>query len=243
MVKLWTSNNGYKECDQSDGENEGAPRRSKTHFCWAALFITLLSMGALLLVLAPRSWIRRNECICSQSTSGSKEPPTPSLLQTESDLILDCGTTRAEAVARGCVFDVMAAAWLPRLCYDEDAARESMLPDSDLATVGGSGPFPWWTSHNHSVEIPQDSLTLVDELVGYTWERYHMAHCLYDWRVLVKAAKRIRAGERNVYVHVALLNYHHAYHCSQIIANQDHRVGAKSKVDFALGRCVRLDIY
>ncbi|OJD11652.1 hypothetical protein AJ78_07622 [Emergomyces pasteurianus Ep9510] len=243
MVRLWAYESSYKECDQSDSdENEERPRQSVSYLFWpAAIFIGLLSLGALLLIFTPKNWVRGGTCVCSESTVGSKEEP--SLLQDEAGLIMDCGKTRAEAVSRGCVLDVMATAWLPPLCYDKELAQEAVLTDTNLAKVGGAGTFPWWTSHNHTTEIPQDSLQHLDDLVGYTWETFHMAHCLYDWRVLVKAAKRIRDGERNVYVHVALLNFHHAHHCSEVIANQNHRVGAKSKVDFALGRCIRLDMY
>ncbi|KLJ06370.1 hypothetical protein EMPG_10199 [Blastomyces silverae] len=242
MVRFWTYNNSYKECDQSDSDEiEGRPRQPVSHFFWAAIFIGLLAFGALLLTLAPTSWARGNACVCSEGTTGSEGGASST--QNDADLIMDCGKTRAEAVSRGCVLDVMGTAWLPPLCYDKELAEEAVLPDTNLAKVGGSGKFPWWLSHNHTTEISQDSLQHSDDLVGYTWETFHMAHCLYDWRVLVKAAKRIRSGERNVYVHVALLNYHHAHHCSEVIANQDHRVGGKSKVDFALGRCVRLDMY
>ncbi|PGH37039.1 hypothetical protein GX50_00022 [[Emmonsia] crescens] len=242
MVRLWAYESSYKECDQSDrDECEERPRQSVSYFSWAAIFIGLISLGVLFLTLAPKKWVREDKCVCSEGTAESKE--VSSLLQNEADLIMDCGKTRAEAVSRGCVLDVMATAWLPPLCYDKELAQESVLTDTNLAKIGGAGIFPWWASHNHTAEISQDSLQHLDGLVGYTWEVFHMAHCLYDWRVLVKAAKRIRDGERNVYVHIALLNYHHAHHCSEVIANQDHRVDGKSKVDFALGRCVRLDMY
>ncbi|OAX84482.1 hypothetical protein ACJ72_01153 [Emergomyces africanus] len=236
MVRLWAYESTYKECNQNDcDESEGRPRQPFLPLLWAAIFIGLLSFGALLLTLAPKSWIRGNTCMCSEGMTSST--------QNDGDLIVDCGKTRAEAVSRGCVLDIMGTAWLPPLCYNKELAEEALLPDTNLAKVGGSGVFPWWESHNHTTEISQDSLQYNDELVGYTWETFHVAHCLYDWRVLVKAVKQIRSGERNVYVHVALLNYHHAHHCSEIIVNQDHRVGGKSKVDFALGRCVRLDMY
>lgn len=77
--------------------------------------------------------------------------------------------------------------------------------------------------------------------MAYTWEEYHRAHCLYDWRMLVRAAKRVAKGEKPVYVHDQVLNFKHANHCSMIIADASHRVGAKSEVEFGLGRCVRLD--
>ncbi|EEH08539.1 conserved hypothetical protein [Histoplasma capsulatum G186AR] len=241
MVQLWTTESSYKECNQSDSdESEENPPKSVSHFFWAAIFIGLIAFGALLIVLAPKNWLRGNSCVFA---SGSKEVSSSPQQQNDEDLIMDCGKTRAEAVARGCVLDVLGAAWIPPLCYDKELAEESVLSDTELAKVGGSGIFQWWTDYNHTVEISQDRLQYLDDLVGYTWEKFHVAHCLYDWRVLVKAAKRIRKGERNVYVHISLLNYQHAHHCSEVIANQDHRVGARAKVDLALGKCVRLDMY
>ncbi|QSS60188.1 hypothetical protein I7I51_04985 [Histoplasma capsulatum] len=225
MVQLWKTESSYKECNQSDSdESEENPPKSVSHFFWAAIFIGLIAFGALLIVLAPKNWLRGNSCVFA---SGSKEVSSSPQQQNDEDLVMDCGKTRAEAVARGCVLDIMGAAWLPQLCYDKELAEESVSPDTELAKVGGSGISQWWRNYNRTVEISQDRLQYLDDLVGYTWEEFHVAHCLYDWRALVKAAKRIRKGERNV----------------EVIANQDHRAGATAKVDFALGKCVRLDMY
>jgi hypothetical protein len=51
-----------------------------------------------------------------------------------------CGSTAAEAKARGCVFDVMSFSWLPRDCYDEELVAE-FLQATDA-------PWQWFSDSN-----------------------------------------------------------------------------------------------
>jgi hypothetical protein len=81
------------------------------------------------------------------SSQSSPEIHQESSHEVSSDLILDCGSSLGEAMARGCTLDIMADAWLPQACYYADAAEEAMSPDTRLAHYGGAGPFEWLSGH------------------------------------------------------------------------------------------------
>ncbi|WEW58383.1 hypothetical protein PRK78_003851 [Emydomyces testavorans] len=155
--------------------------------------------------------------------------------------VTTCGRTRSEALSRNCTFDVLASAWIPPLCYDAQLVRLSQSENTTLASLGGSGPFPWWLDDNHTVSVAQDKLSSLDSMVAYTWETFHVAHCLYKWQWLLKATERMRKGEKGVWVHDQVITPGHIRHCNEIIANQGMRVGAKAEVQFAFGKCARLD--
>lgn len=139
----------------------------------------------------------------------------------------------------------VANAWLPQLCYDAEAANAALSPASKLAQIGGAGTWPWFADQNFT--IPKTYMELTEprdgEVVGgWTWETYHAAHCLYDWSAGVKAMNRVLSGERNVYVHSAVVNAPHIDHCNFVLADQKNRVRAKTHVKFGYGKCVRLDV-
>ena len=135
----------------------------------------------------------------------------------------------------------MADAWLPEACYHADAAEKALSPDTALAHLGGAGPFDWYLDDNHTKPIPQESLKLLDSLLGYTWQPYHAAHCIYEWMTITRAMNRVRSGESPVYVHSKLLEENHINHCAMIIAGQKVLEGTRVEVHFGLGECVRLD--
>jgi hypothetical protein len=157
-------------------------------------------------------------------------------------VIAECGSTRQEAIDRGCIFDVMAVEWVPKECYDKEYASDSVAEGTMLAGVGASGVFPWFKDQNRTVSIAQEDLKSLDELVGYTDETFHVAHCLYSWRALAKATRRALWGERDVFLSGAILGEDHINHCNMVIGDQNHRVGAKSKVSFGLGQCIRIEL-
>ena len=77
-------------------------------------------------------------------------------------------------------------------------------------------------------------------MTAYTLEKWHVAHCLYLWRLGLSIMKRVNAGEEGVYANIRALDGGHVNHCNNVIANQDHRRGAKATVTFGFGTCVRI---
>ena len=174
-------------------------------------------------------------------TSAEASEDIPDAGSFAEERFLDCGSTRAEAIARGCTLDIMADAWLPQACYHADVAEEALSPDTHLAHLGGAGPNEWYLDNNFTRPIPQESLKNLDGLVGYTWETYHLAHCIYDWQASVRAVNRVLRGESHVYVHAKVLEEEHVSHCATVIADHKRRDGVKNIVTFGLGECIRLD--
>jgi hypothetical protein len=154
----------------------------------------------------------------------------------------DCGRSREEAVQKGCVFDVIGIEWVPKQCYDSKLAAESVAEGTALAATGVSGVFPWFKDENHTIPIAQSDLNTLDSLVGHTWERFHVAHCLYSWRKVAKTTRQVLLGEKDVFMSESLLSEDHINHCNMVIGDHSHRSHGKAEVTFSLGKCYRLEL-
>jgi hypothetical protein len=132
---------------------------------------------------------------------------------------------------------------LLKLCYDSDAAEEALSMTTNLAKVGSSGVWPWYANQNFTVPRTLEELAANDDdESGWTWETYHVAHCLYGWRAGVKAVNWILKGERNLWVQSSIFDAKHIDHCNYVIAVQKRRIGAKTHVKTGHGKCVMLDV-
>ena len=156
-----------------------------------------------------------------------------------------CHPRDDEALSDKCIFDEMLNGWVPVECYDEALSIDSLRNDTQLAMMTGAGHFPWYsdldfTSPLSSNDLPQHLLKTPANMTAYTLEKWHVAHCLYVWRLGLAAMNRIRRDEKEVYVNTRVLDEGHVNHCNMIIANQDHRQGAKATVAFGYGTCDRI---
>jgi hypothetical protein len=161
--------------------------------------------------------------------------------KSEHEPLTECGTTRAEAVAQGCVFDIMGVNWLPPTCFDDEFSRESLSSNTTLALLGGAGPTNWFLDFEHTQPITADEVALRDELWAYASQSFHIAHCIYMWRLGTRAIARVRNGESPVYVHSGVLGEHHAEHCGMMFAQYRASWASYVKVEFGLGKCTRID--
>lgn len=155
--------------------------------------------------------------------------------------LMTCGTTRAEAVTKGCIFDIMGVNWLPPTCFDEEFSHESLSANTTLAALGGAGPTEWFLDFEHTQPITADDVALRDELWAYASQSFHIAHCIYMWRLGTRAIARVRNGESPVYVHSGVLGEHHAEHCGMMFAQYRASWASYVRVEFGLGNCTRID--
>lgn len=158
---------------------------------------------------------------------------------------VSCGSTTAQSDAPGCIFDEMLNSWVPPPCYDERLALEAVQNSTQLALLQGAGRFAWYADIGFSRQIPSTALTRhlrsdAGNMTAYTLEKWHVAHCLYIWRLGLDALRRVMQGDMNVYVNSRVIDPEHVYHCNEVIADQDHRVDARTKVTFGYGICVRI---
>jgi hypothetical protein len=158
---------------------------------------------------------------------------------------LTCGSTRLEALAKNCTLDIMADAWLPPACYNSTSASLSLDPSTILSNLTGAGIFDWYRDENHTLPLPLAQISAIDELRAYTWQVYHLAHCMYSWTTTVRAMNRVREGERDVWIDQRLLSEEHVHHCAMVLAGNGGEEGVlrgtQVEVRFTLGTCVRLD--
>lgn len=164
--------------------------------------------------------------------------------------IAQCGSSPAEAVEKGCVFDPMAAAYLPPACYDRELFLQAQHEStSNYLSWKLNDPytprpapetFEWFIDQDLTIPIAQSDIPTTSLFQAFTWERYHIAHCEYVATQLLKAARRISQGEKNVYVNSGALNEAHRRHCRYVLGEQIRRVGDVALVSFGYGNCTRL---
>ena len=144
-------------------------------FCLAVPGLIALLMPSVACTHRPSSDTHGEEPDHSASPLiGSKTVPTTPLGT------CNCGNSVAEARAMGCRFDILASAWLPEKCRDEELTAEF-----EQSGDGPDGAWRYWLDANHTQEIS------VDELAGhaddpdfrfYSTTQWHVAHCLFYWR-------------------------------------------------------------
>lgn len=164
--------------------------------------------------------------------------------------IAQCGSNHAEAAEKGCSFDPMAAAYMPPACYDHELFLEAQYESTSnylswkhkdpLASRPAPETFEWYADQNLTISIAQDDIPTTSLFQAFTWELYHVAHCEYVATQLLKAARRVQQGEKNVYVNSGALNEAHRKHCRYVLGEQVRRVGDVALVLFGYGNCTKL---
>ncbi|CAE7215993.1 hypothetical protein PTTW11_10765 [Pyrenophora teres f. teres] len=91
----------------------------------------------------------------------------------------NCGHSVEEAKAKGCIFDIMLSAWVPKPCYDQE------LSESILA----ANNFTYWNSNVGGQEVSEEDIRKGDFNVLYTHGTYHAQHCLFLWKLQMKAQR------------------------------------------------------
>jgi hypothetical protein len=209
-------------------------QRKRQRIINVALTVTLIGSFLVFLLIVPQFFV--------SSSPNSKEHSTTSLKHLRYKVIAECGTNRAEAIERGCIFDVMSVEWVPRQCYDAQYAQEATSKDSMLAHVGAAGVFQWFRDDNHTIPIEQEDLNQLENMIGYTYESFHVAHCLYSWRVLAKATRDILHGVKDMYIPGSVLGEDHIDHCNMVIGDHAARSKGRAKVTFGFGECLKLEL-
>ncbi|KAI0159056.1 hypothetical protein BJ166DRAFT_529259 [Pestalotiopsis sp. NC0098] len=91
-----------------------------------------------------------------------------------------CGTTSTEAIALGCKYDSLAAAWLPDHCRDDELTAEF-----DRSGDGPNGTWLYFKDTHHTIPISVEEIQWLGDTpderfhMDYSW---HEVHCLFYWR-------------------------------------------------------------
>jgi len=129
-----------------------------------------------------------------------------------------CGTTAAEARAKGCIFDVMSMAWQSPECYDPDLAE-------DFAALG---EWTFWTEPEGGRRMSLDEVSREGQ-VSWTTREYLVQHCIFGWRAMHRAWQRGWRMDAN------LASIAHTDLCAHVFANTSvplEKVTTRIHVDF-----------
>ena len=138
-----------------------------------------------------------------------------------SSLSTDCGSSVAEAKARGCHFDMMSWLWVPAECFDAELVEEFIaLRDWD-----------WYTDHTGKERVPLDIVKTgaYDRL--WAPQEYHMWHCTYMWKKMHRAILRGRPMDSDI------ANYNHTVHCEKMLLDAGELTDVNTRVDAEFVSC------
>ncbi|KIW15638.1 hypothetical protein PV08_05687 [Exophiala spinifera] len=122
---------------------------------------------------------------------------------TSSDAVDTCGLSASDAVRRGCSFDPVSFAWLPKRCFDEELTAQ-FLAQRD---------WQWYRDSNGTVPVQYEALRNGEYSELYVTQEYHMYHCTYMWRKMHRAI--IHGQPLDGYIgHLS-----HTSHCEKMLLN------------------------
>lgn len=136
---------------------------------------------------------------------------TYTLMQSHRPISCNCGDTIAEALAQGCKYDSLAAAWLPPAC------RDNVLNEAfEHAGSNDDGSWPYYADLNKTRLLSLEEVSMIPETGGnfFTTQRWHLVHCMYYWK------KMFLAGERNTRIEHRYNNMNHINHCEMMVLAQ-----------------------
>lgn len=114
-----------------------------------------------------------------------------------------CGTTPAEARARGCIFEVTSSSWVVPACYDEEVEVEFLA----------SYEWHFYRDINYTIEAPLSDVRLGEDPGFFVSSQYHINHCGFLLKKMHRALKR---GEP---VDGYIWPLHHTDHCIKWLTN------------------------
>ncbi|KAH0559381.1 hypothetical protein GP486_004105 [Trichoglossum hirsutum] len=114
---------------------------------------------------------------------------------------IDCGKNAETARKRGCHFDIISFTWLRHECFDRELTEQ----------FSREKKWQWSLDSNGTSLVSEEQMRNGDVEVGWvTWE-YHLTHCLYTWK------KLIRAVEKRAPIDGYIANINHTSHCSKLL--------------------------
>ncbi|PWY82033.1 hypothetical protein BO70DRAFT_405074 [Aspergillus heteromorphus CBS 117.55] len=135
------------------------------------------------------------------SPSHPQDPP--------SSAVQDCGTSAAEALARGCQFDAMSFSWLPSACFDAPLTHD-FLAQRD---------WQWFLDPAGQQAVPRARVLAGEYEMLYVTREYHLMHCTYMWRKMHRA---VLFGEGRDSVDGYIADMAHTEHCGRMLLQQPH---------------------
>lgn len=119
----------------------------------------------------------------------------------------DCGKTTREALSRNCVYDSLAAAWLPPYCRDAELTSEF-----EVSGPGPEGEWPYYADEAGTIRMTTSEMAELGETGGAFWalRDWHIAHCLFYWQ------KYTRMRDTGVIMEQRFDHIAHVRHCQHM---------------------------
>ncbi|KAK6612167.1 hypothetical protein H4I96_01380 [Botrytis cinerea] len=158
------------------------------------------------------------------------------LVEAGDTIIVDCGNSPAEALEKGCVWDLMSFSWTHPACYNKNISDEFL----ELY-----GPWKWYSNTNKKpgYELAEKELPWVTSVTAetdipmvWTQEHYHIAHCAYIFKLLHIAAM---SGHLVTNEGIGMF---HTDHCVGVFLDPERVEFEKvtTRVQLLFGKCVRI---
>lgn len=116
--------------------------------------------------------------------------------------LLSCGFSRAEAIERGCQYDILVGKWLPPLCIDQAAIETYQADESWFG----------YAYENRTERLDIDQMAHRD--VYYTSARDHIVHCANLWRKQYQAFY-----DGGLVFDTIIASKEHTEHCAQFLVD------------------------
>lgn len=138
--------------------------------------------------------------------------PTADRTQTEPAITsYNCGNSSIEALELGCKYNLLAAAWLPEHCRDDELTAEF-----ECSGPGVNGSWIYWLNGNYTKEISVEEIAKAGDdyqFVFHITGHWHIIHCIFYWR------KEHRARFTGKVVEGRLFSEAYSKHCGKIFTN------------------------
>ena len=140
-----------------------------------------------------------------------------------------CGSSDAEAIALGCIYDHIAVDWLPETCVDHE-----LIADFDISGTNLDGTWPYF-QRKKSIQSAAPVFTPINATeidtyaregkTYYTTTGWHIAHCMFTWR------KQFRAGLTGKPIESWNNKEEHILHCNDYIVDVVRRGAGLETMD------------
>jgi hypothetical protein len=121
-----------------------------------------------------------------------------------------CGSSPAEARARGCRFDVILYSWVPPPCHDEQLQQAYLdQRESEWYLVRGGGD---------GQKVSQERAASGEEPGLWLPWAYHDYHCQFILKMMTRILRNTSMG-----IPGRLLEYYHTDHCINVLKGIEHQ--------------------
>ena len=133
-----------------------------------------------------------------------------------------CGSSAAEAISLGCVFDLSLVGYVPAPCFDADLNQRFM-----------DWGWKFFEDQNGTIEVSVDRIAASAGTREPFWAQhgYHITHCELAWERMHRALQ----GGRRLTTH--MLNLEHTKHCGMMTEMRDDFYSLNSQILPLLNTC------